>query len=365
MRIAQLAPLAESVPPRLYGGTERVVSWLTEALVARGHDVTLFASGDSVTSARLIPIGDRALRGGSGDPMAAHTMLVAMAKARADEFDVVHSHVDFLPFLAFDGVRPAVLGTMHGRLDLPWLPPLFRQFRDFPLVSISNAQRHPAPAANWVATVYHGLPIDGFPTGDGRGDYLLFLGRMSPEKRPEAAIAAARRAGVRLLLAAKVDDVDRAWFTRTVEPLLSQPGIEFVGEVDEHRKHELLCAARAMLFPIDWPEPFGLAMIEAMACGTPVITRRCGSTPEVVADGVTGFVCDDDAAVVDAIRRIDTIDRVACRRRVEERFAVERMVAAYEEVYERLIAARAARGRAPMKRPRSEIVPAAAEQEAS
>lgn len=345
MRIAQIAPLAESVPPRLYGGTERVVSWLTEALVARGHDVTLFASGDSVTSARLVAVGDRALRGRSGDPVASHVLMTALARERAEQFDVVHSHIDFLPFLAFDGSKPPIVGTMHGRLDLPWLPPMFRQFRGVPLVSISDAQRRPAPDANWIATVHHGLPVAGYPVGEGRGDYMLFLGRMSPEKRPEAAIAAARRAGVRLLLAAKVDDVDRVWFDRTVAPLLSGPDVEFVGEVDEHEKHALLCDARAMLFPIDWPEPFGLAMIEAMACGTPVITRRCGSTPEVVADGVTGFVCDDDDAVVDAIRRIDTIDRLACRRRVEERFSTERMAADYEAVYERLLAARSVRVR--------------------
>lgn len=345
MRIAQLAPLTESVPPRLYGGTERVVSWLTEALVARGHDVTLFASGDSRTSARLVPVGERALRGGTGDPMASHVTMVAMAKDRAAEFDVVHAHVDFIPFLAFDGTRPALVATLHGRLDLPWLPPVFRQFRDVPLVSISDAQRRPAPEANWVATVHHGLPAAGYPVGEGRGDYMLFLGRMSPEKRPDAAIALARRAGVRLVLAAKVDDVDRAWFARTVEPMLSAPGVEFVGEVDEPTKHALLCDARAMLFPIDWPEPFGLAMIESMACGTPVITRRCGSTPEVVADGVTGFVCDDDAAVLDAIRRVDAIDRGACRRHVERRFAVDRMAADYEAVYERLVAARSMRVR--------------------
>jgi glycosyltransferase involved in cell wall biosynthesis len=272
-------------------------------------------------------------------------MLIASAKARADEFDVVHSHLDFLPFVAFDGVRPAVVGTMHGRLDLPWLPPLFRHFHDAPLVSISDAQRRPVPDANWVATVHHGLPIDGYPVGEGRGDYMLFLGRMSPEKRPEAAIATARRAGVRIVLAAKVDAVDRQWFERTVAPLLSAPGVEYVGEVDDGTKHALLCDARAMLFPIDWPEPFGIAMIEAMACGTPVITRRCGSTPEVVADGITGFVCDDDDAVVDAIRNVDRIDRGACRRRVEERFTVDRMAAAYEAVYERVLAARPRRAR--------------------
>jgi glycosyltransferase involved in cell wall biosynthesis len=357
MRIAQLAPLTESVPPRLYGGTERVVSWLTEALVARGHDVTLFASGDSVTSARLVPVGDRALRGGTGDPLASHVTMVAMAKERADQFDVVHAHVDFIPFLAFDGARPALVSTLHGRLDLPWLPPVFRQFRTAPLVSISDAQRRPVPDANWVATVHHGLPIAGYPVGDGRGGYMLFLGRMSPEKRPDAAIALARRAGVRLLLAAKVDDVDREWFTRVVEPMLSQPGVEFIGEVDEHTKQALLCDARAMLFPIDWPEPFGLAMIEAMACGAPVITRRCGSTPEVVADGVTGFVCDDDDAIVDAIRRIDTIDRQACRRRVEERFAVDRMAEAYEQVYEGLLAARSVRVRPVATQGRHALLP--------
>lgn len=343
MRIAQLAPVAETVPPALYGGTERVIDWLTSELVRRGHQVTLFASGDSSTSANLVPVRRRSIRleapprvdGGAWSLISALELI-----ERADEFDVVHNHLDFLPLLALRGLGLPVLTTLHGRLDIDGLAPLYRRFSEFPLVSISDAQRPPLGEVNWLATVHHGLPLDRYDPGPGGGDYFVFLGRISPEKRPHIAIDAARRAGVRLVLAAKVDRVDREYFEKEVEPRLHHPGIEFIGEVDEIGKAELLRDARGLLFPILWPEPFGLAMTEAMAFGTPVITRRCGSTPEVVAHEKTGFVCDDDDALVDAIARIDRIDRAACRGWVEERFSVGRMARDYEALYARIAEAR-------------------------
>lgn len=334
MRIAQVAPLFEAVPPRLYGGTERVVSWLTEALVARGHEVTLYASGDSRTRARLVPVVPRALRlGGPEMPLAAHLLQLAEVRARGAAHDVVHVHTDLAHLLALPPHAPPVLTTLHGRLDVPGLAPLFARFPDHPLVSISDAQRAAMPDAAWMATVHHGLPVDRIPVGHGRGNYVAFVGRMSPEKRPDTAIRIARRLGLRLVLAAKIEEQDRDYFTRCVRPLLDGPGIEFVGEVDETRKVRLLGEARALLFPVLWPEPFGLAMIEAMACGTPVVTRRCGATPEVVLHGRTGFVCDTDEAVADALGRIDAIDRAACRRHVETHFSVERMTRDYEALY--------------------------------
>jgi glycosyltransferase involved in cell wall biosynthesis len=340
MRIAQVAPLAEAVPPRLYGGTERVVSWLTETLVAHGHDVTLFASGDSRTRARLVPVVPTALRLGGADlPLAAQVLQVGIVQSMGASFDVVHVHADLVHLPALGARQPPVLTTMHGRLDIPGVAAVLRHFRSHPLVSISHAQRAPVPDAAWIATVHHGLPLDNLPLGAGAGDYVVFLGRMSPEKRPDVAIRLARRAGIRLVLAAKVESIDEEYFESRVRPLLKEPGIEWIGEVDEQQKVGLLGAARALLFPILWPEPFGLAMIEAMACGTPVITRRCGATPEVVADGRTGFVCDDDDGVVRALARLDRIDRAACRRWVEERFSAERMTRDYEAVYARLTGA--------------------------
>ena len=341
LRIAQLAPMFESVPPMLYGGTERVVSWLCEELVQRGHDVTLFASGDSRTSARLVPVVERALRlnsGGLVDPVAMHVAAAEMVRLRAGEFDVIHAHIDALSFPALRGAAAPMVTTLHGRLDIDGLGLLYEAFPDQPVVAISEAQRSQRPEAGWVATVHHGLPIDACPVGAGLGDYLLFLGRISPEKRPDVAIRAARRAGARLVIAAKVDPVDRRYFSDAVEPLLRGPGVEFIGEVDDRAKVALLRDARALLFPIEWPEPFGLVMIESMACGTPVITRRCGSVPEVIADGRTGFVCDDDDALVPAIARVGEIDRGACRRWVEDRFSVTRMAIDYERVYRRLAA---------------------------
>ena len=340
MRIAQIAPVCESVPPKGYGGTERVVSWLTEELVRRGHRVTLFASADSRTRGRLVPVVERALdRGGGSDSVMAHVLEIGMVQRRLAEFDVLHSHIDYLAFPAFRDSDPPLVTTLHGRLDIEELAPIVRHFWQRPLVSISDSQRAPLPAANWVATVHHGLPLADYPFGDGRGDYLLFLGRMSPEKRPDVAIDAARRAGVRLVLAAKVDPTDRDYFESAVRPRLAEPGIEFIGEVDQMAKIALLRDARALLFPILWPEPFGLVMIEAMACGTPVIARRCGSVDEVVGAGV-GRICDDDAALVPAIAEAGSIDRARCRRWVEQWFSVERMATAYERIYRRLAAGR-------------------------
>jgi glycosyltransferase involved in cell wall biosynthesis len=267
-----------------------------------------------------------------------------MVQDRAGEFDVIHSHLDVLGLPAWRGCRAPVVSTLHGRLDLPGLPDLLREFDDQPLVSISDAQRAPAPDACWAATIHHGLPLAPYTVGPGRGDYVVFLGRISPEKRPDAAITIARRAGVRLVITAKVDRVDREYFATVVEPLLREPGVEFVGEVDDAAKVALLRDARALLFPILWPEPFGLAMIEALACGTPVLTRRCGSTPEIVDDPRVGVVADDDDALVAALGRLDQLDRAACRAHVERRFTVGRMADAYEALYRRLMAERAAAG---------------------
>ena len=340
MRIAQIAPVCESVPPSGYGGTERVVSWLTEELVRRGHRVTLFASGDSRTRARLIPVMERALqRGGGSDSVMAHILEIGAVQRRLAEFDVLHSHIDYLAFPAFRDSDPPLLTTLHGRLDIEGLAPIVRHFWQRPLVSISDHQREPLPGANWVGTVHHGLPLADYPVGDGRGDYLLFLGRISPEKRPDVAIDVARRAGARLVLAAKVDPIDRDYFESVVRPRLDEPGIEFIGEVDQMAKLALLRDARALLFPILWPEPFGLVMIEAMACGTPVIARRCGSVDEVIG-GSVGFICDDDDALVRAIGEVGTIQRMRCRRWVEQWFSVERMATAYERIYRRLAVAR-------------------------
>lgn len=339
MKIAQVAPLHESVPPRLYGGTERVVSYITEELVSLGHHVTLFASGDSVTSAELIPGCDRALRldPASGDPIASQVLLLEKVFQEAHRFDVIHFHCDYLHFpLSLRAAIPNVT-TLHGRLDIPALAPLYREYSKLPLVSVSNAQREPIPWAGWRATVYHGLPVGAAAPRMDPDGYLAVLGRVSPEKGIDHAIEIARRAGLTLRIAAKVDRSDREYFDVVIRPLLREPGVEFLGEVGEDDKESFLGGARGLLFPIDWPEPFGLVMIEAMACGTPVIAFPRGSVPEVVEDGVTGFVVPDVAGAVKAVERLDTIDRARVRRVFEQRFSSRRMARDYLDVYASLL----------------------------
>ena len=344
MRIAQIAPLIESVPPKLFGGTERIVSYLTEELVRQGHEVTLFASGDSTTASELVSCWDTALRltPQVQDTIPYHLMMLDALQRRVREFDVLHFHVDMLHFPMFRHIAGRTVTTLHGRLDLPDLQPFYRHFPEFPLVSISDDQRRPMPSARWVGTVHHGLPSDLLPfSPEPRGGYLAFLGRISPEKRPDRAIEIARRAGIPLRIAAKVDRADLAYFEGRIKPLLDDPLITFVGEVSEAQKGRFLGDALALLFPIDWPEPFGLVMIEAMACGTPVIAFRRGSVPEVLDDGLTGFIVDDLDQAVDAARRAHRFDRAAIRRRFEERFSAARMARDYLDIYRTLPALRA------------------------
>jgi glycosyltransferase involved in cell wall biosynthesis len=341
MRIAQIAPLVEPVPPILYGGTERVVHYLTEELVRRGHRVTLFASGDSQTSAELVPIRHRALRldPQRPDPMAWHLIELSTAFDRARDFDLLHCHLDYLPFPFARRSGAPTLHTLHGRLDLPHWAPMMEHFPEARLVSISDSQRRPLAHLNlnWAATVYHGLPASIFRLDRGRGGYLAYCSRASREKRPDMAIEVAKRTGIPLKFACKVDPTERDYFEREIRPLLDHPLIEFIGEIGDSQKADLLGGARALLFPIDWPEPFGLAMIEAMARGTPVITRPCGSVPEIMQEGVTGFVVDTVGQMVEAVRRIDQVDRGACFRYAQKRFSVETMVDRYEEAYEKLL----------------------------
>lgn len=340
MKIAQIAPLAERCPPRLYGGTERIVSYLTEELVRQGHDVTLFASGDSLTSARLVPCCDMALRLNPEvvDPLPYHMMMLEQVRRRADEFDVLHFHIDLLHYPMISGFADKVVTTLHGRLDLPDLPPFYAMFRDYPLVSISDDQRRPMPPVNWAGTVHHGLPRDILPfTPQPQGGYLAFLGRISPEKRPDRAIEIAACAGMPLKMAAKIDKADQAYWDEVIGPMVARhPNVEFIGEINEHQKAEFLGNAQALLFPIDWPEPFGLVMIEAMACGTPVIAFRCGSVPEVIDNGVSGFVVRDMDAAVDAVGRLGELDRAKVRETFESRFTVERMANDYVALYREL-----------------------------
>lgn len=340
MRIAQIAPLFESVPPRLYGGTERVVSWLTEELVRQGHQVTLFASQDSITSAELVPCTNRALRLDPDvrDVIPHQMVMLDKVRERADEFDILHFHTDYLHFPLFRSQRGRMLTTLHGRQDLPDHMPFYRRFSDMPLVSISNAQRAPLSGANFVATVYHGLPLDlHTPSFSPKGGYLAFLGRISPEKRPDRAIAIARAAGLPLKIAAKVDKADQAYFRDVIAPMLNEPGIEFIGEINESAKSEFLGEAAALLFPIDWPEPFGLVVIEAMACATPVLAFRCGSVPEIVDDGLTGRIVSDLDEAVRAIPGLLALDRKAVRARFEERFSSARMATEYTRIYQRML----------------------------
>ena len=339
MRIAQIAPLAESVPPKLYGGTERVVSYLTEELVRAGHDVTLFASGDSETAARLVPVSSRALRFDPDiqDPLLHNLLLIEEVRKRAHEFDVLHFHVDLLHFPAFRQIAGRTVTTLHGRLDYPGFPLFFGEFADMPLVSISHAQRRPVPHACWVANVPHGLPATPWrPTARRSPPYLAFLGRISREKRPDRAIAIARRSGVPLKIAAKVDRAEQSYFQREIRPLLDHPGVEWIGEIGETQKPDFLGNALALLFPIDWPEPFGLVMIEAMACGTPTIAYPHGSVPEVIDHGASGLIVENDDEAVAAVRAAAAMDRGRVRACFERRFTVERMAQSYVRVYEAL-----------------------------
>jgi glycosyltransferase involved in cell wall biosynthesis len=342
MRIAQVAPLVESVPPRLYGGTERVVAYLTEELVAQGHDVTLFASGDSSTSARLIPAWPKALRlsGRRHDSIAPYMLLLEEVAARAARFDVVHFHVAELHLPLARRLDSAHVTTLHGRLDLPGLGPLYREFLDIPLVSISHAQRAPIAWAGWAGTVYHGLPVELLPFHPEPGRYLAFLGRISPEKRPDRAIAIAKAVGMPLRVAANVDRSDRDYFEREIRHLLADPSIEFVGEISDGEKGAFLGGAAALLFPIDWPEPFGLVMIEALACGTPVVAFRGGSVPEVIEHGVTGFVVTSMDEAIAATRAVGSLDRRRCRSAFDRRFSAPRMAGDYLRIYETLRAER-------------------------
>ncbi len=338
MKIAQVAPLYESVPPRGYGGTEGVVSYLTEELVRQGEEVTLFASGDSKTAAHLIPISRQSLRLGKAvDSLAHHIVLLEEVFHRIDQFDIVHFHIDYLHFpLSRRAPFPQVT-TLHGRLDLPDLPPVYNRFPDMPVVSVSHSQRRPLLQARWVGTVYHGLPADSFRFREKPEDYLLFLGRVSPEKRVDRAIEIARRSGRKLKIAAKIDRADRYYFNKHIKHLLNEPFVEFIGEVRHPEKNKLLGGAAALLFPIDWPEPFGLVMIEALACGTPVIGFSCGSVPEIIVEGETGFIVDDIDRAVEAVPKIDQISRARCRREFEERFTDKHMAEDYLGIYHQLL----------------------------
>ena len=342
MRIAQVAPLTEAVPPILYGGTERIVAYLCDELVSLGHDVTLFASGDSVTRAQLEASWPNALRLDRSvrDYLALHICMLETVARRADEFDLIHLHVDYLGYPFMRRVAVPYLTTLHGRLDLKELRPIYEAFDDVPVVSISDSQRFPLPLPNYVATVHHGLPERLLLPGFGAGGYLAFLGRISPEKAPDAAIRIAARAGMRLKIAAKVDKVDEEYFAQRIEPLLDAPHVEFLGEIGEKDKAEFLGNAAGLLFPIAWREPFGLVMIEAMACGTPVIAFRNGSVPEVVEDGVTGFVVDDEEQATAALRRLASLDRSRIRLAFERRFTARRMAEDYLRIYRRLAARR-------------------------
>ena len=338
MKIAQIAPLTESVPPQLYGGTERVVSFLTDELVRSGHSVTLFASGDSRTTATLVAGWPTALRlGGTQDFLAPHLLMLEEVAKRASEFDIIHFHISEFHFPLARRLPVPHVTTLHGRLDIPELRPLHREFMDVPVVSISNAQRKPLPEAGWIGTVHHGLPLDLVRFQPESGSYLTFLGRISPEKRVDRAIAIATACGQQLRIAAKVDPVDREYFDRDIRPLLDNPLVDFIGEISEQQKSDFLGGASALLFPIDWPEPFGLVMIEALACGVPVVAFRGGSVTEVIEHGVTGFIVDSIEEAVAATRNIHHLNRRVCRQAFERRFSVTRMAGDYVRLYEKLL----------------------------
>jgi glycosyltransferase involved in cell wall biosynthesis len=342
MKIAQVAPLIESVPPRLYGGTERVVSYLTEELVRLGHDVTLFASGDSITSAELAPCCTRGLRLDLTvrDIIPHFMMMIDKVRERAEQFDILHFHFDLFHFPLFRSLAARTLTTLHGRQDLSDLKPFYSRFGEMPLISISNDQRKPLPHANFVATIHHGIPPALHQPSVAHGGYLAFLGRICSEKRPDRAIRIARAAGIPLKIAAKVDKVDEDYFRNDILPLIEGPGVEFVGEINEREKTKFLGEAAALLFPVDWPEPFGLVMIEAMACGTPVLAFRCGSVAEVIEDGITGKVVNSELEAIAALPEILSYDRRAVRRRFEERFTAARMAKDYVGSYRRLLKTR-------------------------
>jgi glycosyltransferase involved in cell wall biosynthesis len=344
MRIAQIAPLYESVPPRYYGGTERVVAYLCDALVELGHEVTLFASADARTQAQLIAVRDEAMRLDNAplkSDMAAHLTELYEVRRRVRQFDILHFHIDLLHFPLFEQHADNSVTTLHGRLDLKDLPQVYARWPQFGLVSISNAQRRPLPRANWLETIGHGLPERLYPDRPrAPGGYLAFLGRISPEKRPDLAIRLALLAGLPLKIAAKVDTVDRAYFESTIRPLLGQPGVDYVGEIGDADKADFLGGAAALLFPVNWPEPFGLVMIEAMACGTPVVAWNCGSVAEIVEPGVSGFIVESEAQALAALARIDTLDRRAVRQCFERRFTATAMAEAYLRLYQRLLDAR-------------------------
>lgn len=339
MRIAQISPLFEAVPPKLYGGTERVVYSLTEELVAMGHDVTLFASGDSITSAKLAPMRDKALRLDPGvvDWIAIYLRMMELIRRRADEFDVLHFHTDYFPLSLFSRQETPFLTTLHGRLDIPEFKVIYETFPDTPFVSISDAQRRPIPGINWVRTVHHGMPADLLLPQPVKQGYAAFLGRISPEKGVDKAIRIAGKAGLKLKIAAKVDKADAVYWDEQIKPLIdASPWVEYIGEINDAQKPAFLSGAHALLFPIDWPEPFGLVMIEAMACGTPVIAFNRGSVPEVVDHGVSGFIAHDEASAVAALNRVDELDRTLVRRTFERRFTARRMAEDYVDLYEEL-----------------------------
>jgi glycosyltransferase involved in cell wall biosynthesis len=356
MKIAQIAPLTESCPPRTYGGTERIVSYLTEALVRQGHDVTLFASGDSLTAARLEPCSEMALRLDPRvkDAVPPHMVMLEKVRRLASQFDVLHFHVDVLHYPFLSNFIDKTVTTLHGRLDLPEMRPLYAAYAHAPFISISNNQREPMPPVNWVGTVYHGLPRDLLQfTREPREGYLAFLGRISPEKRPDRAIEIATRAGVKLKMAAKIDRVDQAYWDEVIKPMVdAHPNVEFIGEINEPQKAKFIGDALALIFPIDWPEPFGLVMIEAMACGTPVIAYRSGSTPEVIDDGVTGFLASDIDQAAAAVARVPELSRTRVRARFDERFAIERVAEDYLKIYRALPGVRrTVRRIAPLSKP--------------
>jgi glycosyltransferase involved in cell wall biosynthesis len=340
MRIAQIAPLAEAVPPKLYGGTERVVSWLTEELVRQGHDVTLFAAGGSQTSATLVPGCESGLRlQGVRDHTASNLVMLDQVRRRADEFDIIHCHIDLLQYPMFQDMAHKVVSTMHGRLDVPDFMPVYKAYPHMPLISISDKQREPMPPnMNWLATIHHGLPEDVCPFNPDGGDYLAFLGRISPEKRPDRAIEIAKKAGIKLKMAAKVDKADQEYFDTVIKPMMDDPLIEFIGEIDEGQKCAFTGNALALLFPIDWIEPFGLVMIESMSAGTPVIAWNNGSVPEIIEDGISGVIVDSIDAAVAAVERVRHFDRAAVRRSFETRFTAATMARNYVAAYEALIA---------------------------